>query len=84
LQDFVFIPALSDAGQDGSWTGETGFIHEVLGRRLREEGIEGEEVDAYLCGPPPMIDAALPVLMMQGVEQERIHIDKFTTSMVVA
>lgn len=77
LDDFAFVPALSHAGPDDAWDGETGFVHEVLMRRLREEGLGGE-IDAYVCGPPPMIDAALPVLQMAGAEPEHIHFDKFT------
>ena len=74
--DFRFIPALSHA-EDGDWTGESGFIHDVVARTLRAEGLGGE-MDAYSCGPPPMIDAVLPVLQMAGVEPERIYFDKFT------
>jgi propane monooxygenase reductase subunit len=44
---------------------------------LKEQNLEGE-MDAYSCGPPPMIDAVLPVLQMAGVEPERIYFDKFT------
>jgi propane monooxygenase reductase subunit len=77
LPDFRFIPALSHAEPDDQWTGETGFVHEVVQRTLREENLEGE-MDAYSCGPPPMIDAVLPVLQMAGVEPERIYFDKFT------
>ena len=36
------------------------------------------EIDAYACGPPPMIDAVLPVLQMNGVEPDHIYFDKFT------
>jgi propane monooxygenase reductase component len=77
LPDFRFIPALSHASPEEEWTGETGFIHEVVARTLRAEGLEGE-IDAYSCGPPPMIDAVLPVLQMAGIEPERIYFDKFT------
>ena len=75
--DFRFIPALSHAGSSDGWSGETGFIHDVVARTLRAEGLAGE-MDAYSCGPPPMIDAVLPVLQMAGVEPERIYFDKFT------
>ena len=75
--DFRFIPALSHAEPGNGWSGETGFIHDVVARTLRDEGLDGE-VDAYSCGPPPMIDAVLPVLQMAGVEPERIYFDKFT------
>lgn len=79
LPDFKFIPALSHAEPGDDWQGETGFVHEVVARVLRSEGLNGE-IDAYSCGPPPMIDAILPVLQMAGVEPERIYFDKFTTA----
>jgi propane monooxygenase reductase subunit len=77
LPDFRFIPALSHAEPADAWSGETGFIHEVVARTLRAENMPGE-IDAYSCGPPPMIDAVLPVLRVAGVEPERIYFDKFT------
>jgi propane monooxygenase reductase subunit len=79
LRDFSFIPALSGPGIEADWVGETGFIHEVLGRHLQGEFLDGE-ADAYSCGPPPMIDAVLPVLQMSGLEPENIHFDKFTAA----
>jgi propane monooxygenase reductase subunit len=77
LADFSFIPALSDAGSDAEWNGERGLIHEVLRNTLRDERLTGE-IDAYACGPPPMIDAIVPVLHMAGVEPDHIRFDKFT------
>jgi propane monooxygenase reductase subunit len=79
LPDFRFIPALSHAEPEDAWTAETGFIHDVVAGTLRVEAFEGE-IDAYSCGPPPMIDAVLPILQMSGLEPERIHFDKFTTA----
>ena len=76
-QDFKFIPALSHAEAGEEWEGETGFVHEVVLRHLREEKLTGE-IDAYACGPPPMIDAVLPILQMNGVEPDHIYFDKFT------
>jgi len=77
LPDFRFIPALSDPQPDDGWPGETGFIHDVLRRHLM--GADGlERADLYTCGPPPMIDAVIPVAQVCGVEPERIHFDKFT------
>jgi propane monooxygenase reductase component len=77
LHNFSFIPALSGPGVEPDWTGETGFIHEILRRHWQGELLNGE-ADAYSCGPPPMIDAVLPVLQMIGLEPENIHFDKFT------
>lgn len=77
MPDFKFIPALSHPEEGDEWAGETGFIHDVLRRHLLEMD-ETEEADAYSCGPPPMIDAALPILQMADVDPARIYFDKFT------
>jgi len=75
LPGFRFVPALSMATPEDEWDGETGLITEVLDRNL-ESGQTATQ--AYLCGPPPMIDAALPVLMDKGISEDRIFFDKFT------
>jgi propane monooxygenase reductase component len=41
-----------------------------------EDDLSGME--AYMAGPPPMIDAAIPVLTNLGLEKEHIYYDKFT------
>ncbi|MDB5656102.1 MAG: phenol hydroxylase [Tardiphaga sp.] len=80
LPDFAFIPALSHAADGDQWQGETGFIHEVVQRHLRAGSLSGA-IDAYACGPAPMIDAVLPVLQMNHVEPDHIYFDKFTPAM---
>jgi propane monooxygenase reductase component len=75
----TFVPVLSHANGDASWSGARGFVHEAVDAHLRELGIAGEG-DVYACGPPPMIDALTPVLFMQDFESERIFYDKFTTT----
>src|ERR1700678_2109563 len=77
LSDFKFIPALSDAAAEDDWSGEVGFVHEVVQRHLRAEALSGV-IDAYACGPPPMIDAVLPVLQMNNIDLDHIHFDRFT------
>ncbi|HYP58599.1 MAG TPA: CDP-6-deoxy-delta-3,4-glucoseen reductase, partial [Beijerinckia sp.] len=77
LPDFRFVPALSAADDDDKWQGERGFIHDVLQRSLKEEAL-GDGTDVYACGPAPLIDAAIPVLQIAGIEPERIYFDKFT------
>ena len=69
--------SLSEAAPGDAWTGETGLIHEVVQRRLRAAP-PGGLIDAYACGPAPMIDAILPVLQMNNVEPDHIYFDKFT------
>ncbi|WP_427925129.1 FAD-binding oxidoreductase [Streptomyces sp. cg40] len=73
LGDFAFVAALSE---DGASTYEQGLITEVVDRH--EGDLSG--ADAYLCGPPPMCDAALELLTGKGMPEERIFLDKFTTS----
>jgi propane monooxygenase reductase subunit len=72
LPDFRFVPALSHA----EWDGETGLITEVVDRLEADLGA----VDAYLCGPPPMVDAATGLLKARGLEEQQIFFDKFTTT----
>jgi len=74
LPDFRFVPALSDPSPDESWDGETGLITDVVDR------LEGDlsHLEGYLCGPPPMIDASIPVLGAHGLPEAKIFFDKFT------
>jgi len=74
LPSFTYIPALSD--EAGSWTGETGLITDVV-KRLAGQ-LAGAH--AYVCGPPPMVEAAIPLLQTLGVPEKRIYYDKFTTT----
>ncbi len=76
LTDFEFIPVLSQATAEDGWRGETGFVHEALERILRTQQLHGE-IDAYTCGPPPMVDAVLPVLQRLGVALDHSYVDKF-------
>jgi propane monooxygenase reductase subunit len=75
LHDFSFVPALSEAANNG-WRGEQGLITDVVDRL--EPALQ--EVDAYLCGPPPMVDAAIALLVARGVPDAHIYFDKFTTT----
>lgn len=76
LPNFTFVPCLSDTWPD-DWedgVGDTGMVTEVVDRR--ETDIK--ECDVYLCGPPPMIDSALPLLEGLGVPESQVFYDKFT------
>ena len=76
IPNFRFVPALSECGEDEGWEGERGLITDVVVRLHQELG----EVDAYLCGPPPMVDAAIAMLDQNGVPEARVFYDKFTTT----
>lgn len=65
--------ALSEPKPTDVWDGERGFIHlsvdAHLGRRRKRQ--------AFLCGPPPMIEATVNVLRSKGMRKEQIFYDKF-------
>jgi Na+-transporting NADH:ubiquinone oxidoreductase subunit F len=69
---FRFVPALADPAGE-LWEGEVGLVTEVVDRRVPA----GQEGEAYLCGPPGLIDSALTVLAAKGISADRIHVDKF-------
>ena len=76
LPGFRYVPALSEPSEEDCWDGEVGLITDVVKRH--EADLTG--ADAYICGPPPMVDAAIPMLTMLGVAEKRIYYDKFTTT----
>ena len=73
LPNFKYVPALSGPKPEDNWDGETGLITEVLDRHLDS----GENVEAYLCGSPGMIDASIAVLTKKGIPEELVYYDKF-------
>jgi propane monooxygenase reductase subunit len=76
LPQLEFVACLSDSWPQDWDPARTGFVHDVVGGH--EDALA--ECDVYLCGPPPMIDAALELLESRGVPQEQIHFDKFTVT----
>ena len=76
LPGFRYIPALSEPAPDDDWDGETGLITDVVKRHA--DGLA--RVHAYVCGPPPMVEAALPLLATLGVPEQRIYNDTYTTT----
>jgi propane monooxygenase reductase subunit len=77
LPNFRFVPALSEPDpDDGPWDGEVGLITDVV--RRHETDLSG--TDSYVCGPPPMVEAAMEVLGSLGAPEKHIYYDKFTTT----
>jgi propane monooxygenase reductase subunit len=72
LPNFRYVPALSE----DEWEGETGLITDVVARH--EGNLRGAH--AYVCGPPPMVEAAVPLLERLGVPEKHVYFDKFTTT----
>jgi propane monooxygenase reductase subunit len=76
LPGFRYVPALSEPAADDAWDGEVGFVTDVVKRH--ESNLKNAH--AYVCGPPPMVEAAMPMLTGLGVPDKRIYYDKFTTT----
>ena len=71
---FKVVYALSDPLQpEEEWDGETGFIHLAVDKFLAGAA----KRQAFLCGPPPMIEAVMEVLKSKGIEDEKVFYDKF-------
>jgi len=70
--NFHVVYALSDALEEGEkWDGETGFIHLSVDKHLEAD----VRRQAFLCGPPLMIEAVTRVLEEKGTED--IFYDEF-------
>jgi propane monooxygenase reductase component len=78
LVDFTFVACLSDT-MDGALPEqvhvEEGFVTDIV---ARHEGDIGK-TEVYLCGPPPMVDAALAMLDSRAVPKDQVFYDSFTS-----
>jgi NAD(P)H-flavin reductase/ferredoxin len=67
LQQFTFTPVTDR------------FVHETVDEFLTQGAFAGPDV--YMCGPPPMLEAAEEMLLSKHkLNEQRIFQDKFTTS----
>ena len=71
-----FTPVLSEPLVEDNWLGETGYVHEAVARSFKD--LSG--FDIYLCGPPPMINAAVELFVKQGAKKENMFSDAFEYS----
>jgi phenol hydroxylase P5 protein len=75
--NFRYVPALSHEPERSDWRGERGFVHDVA-KRLYDGFFAGNT--AYLCGPPPMIEACLATLMQGRLFEKHIFTERFLTA----
>lgn len=73
LGSFEYIPCLSEEPEDSSWQGRRGRCTEFI-VDSESNSVSGQ---AYLCGPPGMIDAAIGVFKENGIAKDAIFFDKF-------
>lgn len=75
--NLTYVPVLSEPRPGDDWNGETGFVHEALQRRY-DGMFAGRK--AYLCGPPPMVEACIRTLMQGRLFERDIFTERFLTA----
>ena len=74
---FTYIPAISGDAECGDWSGARGFVHEAA-REHFAGNFSGQK--AYLCGPPPMVEACISTLMQGRLFERDIYTEKFISA----
>lgn len=69
-----FVPVLSAEPEGSPWAGLRGLVTDHLGSQVAQPLSDAQ---AYLCGPPPMVDACMAELAALGMAPANIHSDKF-------
>ncbi|MFO1394018.1 MAG: 2Fe-2S iron-sulfur cluster binding domain-containing protein [Steroidobacteraceae bacterium] len=71
---FEYVPVLANEPAGSDWPGRRGLIADhlpdVLGASIAAQ-------QAYLCGPPGMVDSCSTTLVAAGVPAGEIHADRF-------
>lgn len=78
--NFAYVPVLSDlpdSAEGSAWAGARGYAHEALKAQFAGD-FRGHK--AYLCGPPPMIEACIKTLMQGRLFERDIYAEKFFTA----
>ncbi|MBL7106099.1 MAG: 2Fe-2S iron-sulfur cluster binding domain-containing protein [Phycisphaerae bacterium] len=75
MSNFEVHYALSDPKHSSPWQGERGYIHESVAKHVNGDGNGNRQ--AFLCGPPLMIEAVTKVLEEKNVPKDLIFYDEF-------
>jgi CDP-4-dehydro-6-deoxyglucose reductase len=81
IADFTYIPVVSDALPEDTWTGRTGFVH----RAVMDDfpSLMGHQV--YACGAPIVVESARREFVSQcGLPDEAFFADSFTSALDIA
>lgn len=68
---FTFTQVLSDEPDNSNWSGPRGWVGDEITRLAQPDW------QAYLCGPPAMIDLGVEQLVSKGVDEKNIFADRF-------
>jgi phenol hydroxylase P5 protein len=82
-RNFTYVPALSDEPTGSDWRGARGYVHEVARAHFGDTGTGAANFaghKAYLCGPPPMVEACIATLMQGRLFERDIYTEKFLSA----
>ncbi|MBK5568143.1 benzoate 1,2-dioxygenase electron transfer component BenC [Ensifer sp. SSB1] len=75
LANFTYTTVVADAASNHQRKG-------WVTQHMPEDVLNGGDLDVYLCGPPPMVDAVRKHLDDTGVRPSSFHYEKFTPNAV--
>jgi phenol hydroxylase P5 protein len=75
--NFSYVPVLSNEPEGSGWAGARGFVHDAARAHF---GGSFAGLKAYLCGPPPMIEACIGTLMQGRLFERDIYTEKFLSA----
>ncbi|WP_137921330.1 phenol 2-monooxygenase domain-containing protein [Hydrogenophaga sp. 2FB] len=75
--NFSYVPALSGEPEGSDWDGARGFVHDAAKAHF---GGSFAGHQAYLCGPPPMVEACIATLMQGRLFERDIFTEKFLSA----
>lgn len=75
--NFSYVPVLSNEADGSTWDGARGFVHDAANAHF-DSNFAGRK--AYLCGPPPMVEACLTTLMQGRLYERDIYTEKFLSA----
>ncbi|HEX8595715.1 MAG TPA: benzoate 1,2-dioxygenase electron transfer component BenC [Pseudomonas sp.] len=76
LPNFSFVTCVADPQTQHP---RQGYVTQHLAQQV----LNGGDVDVYLCGPPPMVDAVRNHFTVNGVTPASFHYEKFTPNAIV-
>ncbi|MET3117116.1 CDP-4-dehydro-6-deoxyglucose reductase [Undibacterium sp. GrIS 1.8] len=76
IPNFTYVPVVSDALPEDSWTGRTGFVHQAV--IADHTDLSGYQV--YACGAPIVVDSAKrDFVQLCQLPEDEFYADSFTS-----
>ena len=75
MPNLRYVPVVSDALPEDTWTGRTGFVHNAVLQDVAN--LSGYQV--YACGAPIVVDSAQAAYVAAGLPGDEFYADSFVT-----